>query len=1253
MLRIEKYENDVYKLVCLVQDECTGLKLEDIIKGIKQSVEEFHNSNEERRKRFLSWINGIDTKNTYETALQYRHQGTCQWVLQLPEFLAWDATDSPDARVLWLHGPAGFGKTFMSAWIIQHLEQKKQAPLSYFFCVADNQLTRDPYAALRSWLTQLLEQDELVLSSMDTVYQARNKEQTLTQLGLWELFIAVGNAIEGCTFVVDGFDECTDIDTGAHYHHNEPRNLFLRDMLKYLPETKSRVLVVSRDVPDIREYLGRESLDTPGLNVLEYEISAKDTTADVRSFSEFMVNKKLSQKKSGLRQEIASEAARRSEGMFLWINLLEREITPGQNAKELRNTVREMPSGIGEAYSREIEKIARLPRSQKSKAVMILRWTLFAIRPLRVKELAEALVVSDDDLDEYPEDDLPDSWEDGFVDEDYVKEMILGKCGSLLQLRSNSAEVPLADHTVHFVHFSVKEYLSNLPNTGSPNQWAAEFGLAQALDEEILLSRICLRYLTLSVFEDIPKDTSIYPFLSYASWAWYFHSFHKKPAPSQDIMHRTRKAFDPATSGWKVWTPLMESELALIGTENRDSSPSSTNETDSKVTSNSDVSSEVTAATDTEPNANLESRDEGRCKNVLNPIYYASLLGLTDVVKWLVAKGLDCGCEGGRFGFPLQAAVARNNKEVVEHLLDRKVNASQKGGEFGASIIAAAAISTPDMVEVLLAAKADVTAVGQAGYTALHHAARRGSAEITRQLLDHGADVDSMGHTHWTAASVACRFGHRDVLSVLLSYGTKLDLVGNIWPPFQMAILNGHEDLVSILLDKGCQPNTLFPNGFGPLHCAVRSLKITEILLEKGADPNLAASTKTTPLRLAAANGDIKVMVALINAGARVSDNSGSDAEICTPLQYAVGNGHLPAAKLLYEHGAYLDSTLKGNLNALLLAVGENSYAIVEWLLDVGASIQGIFEHTQQSLIDIATDNGHLEVAKLLVKRGCFNAQKRKDVDKTQESPDPPQVCDGDSLATLAYSGDIEGVKSYLLDLGGSYPAYVLNEGLYAASAQGHFPVAELLLRKGARVNMQDINGRTALHYAMRYIHEDIVELLVEKGASISIEDNIGSTSIDLAIIHGEKAISIIQNYMDNLTFNISRRPSLLAVTPNPNSNLSVVRARTAISGSWTGQYNYLAWRENVQEPFSINIPSEAPIGSRPCTFRSKKEDEVGKFQIHGFVDPIGTVWFVKLYESHGWLYKGQVDLEKKTLKGTWGTNRKLWFGTFVLEQEE
>lgn len=65
---------------------------------------------------------------------------------------------------------------------------------------------------------------------------------------------------------------------------------------------------------------------------------------------------------------------------------------------------------------------------------------------------------------------------------------------------------------------------------------------------------------------------------------------------------------------------------------------------------------------------------------------------------------------------------------------------------------------------------------------------------------------------------------------------------------------------------------------------------------------------------------------------------------------------------------------------------------------------------------------------------------------------------------------------------------HILSEALHAASAQGHLRPVELLLRACSKVNVGDIDGRTALHYAMSYLHDGVAELLVEKGATISIE---------------------------------------------------------------------------------------------------------------------------------------------------------------------
>jgi hypothetical protein len=72
-------------------------------------------------------------------------------------------------------------------------------------------------------------------------------------------------------------------------------------------------------------------------------------------------------------------------------------------------------------------------------------------------------------------------------------------------------------------------------------------------------------------------------------------------------------------------------------------------------------------------------------------------------------------------------------------------------------------------------------------------------------------------------------------------------------------------------------------------------------------------------------------------------------------------------------------------------------------------------------------------------------------------------------------------------------------------------------------------------------------------------------------------------------------------------------------------------------------------LDEEALTFSTSGTDEWGDFGLNGFVDQLSYVWFVKLYESQGWLYKGKLSDDMKELRGTWGGNRRLWHGTFVL----
>lgn len=1008
MLEIESLEDTVYKRATLVSQDCGNSMVESLLALMRQNATSSRASKAERRARLSARINGIHTQDTFESAVQYHHSGTCSWVVELNEFRQWTAADTECSQLLWLHGPPGFGKTILSAWVVQYLKKTSSGPAAYFFCVADNERTRDPFAILRSWLLQIIEIEDRAIDAMEAFLSSLKGQDILTNAELWEALVVLCQACPKCVFLLDGFDECTNVAASAHYHTDDSRSYFLQDLKRSLARVNdARALVVSRDIADIRAYLGRDiSHEEEGVHMLEYQITAKDTEADVALFSAHVVNQKLPRKSPEIRKQIASEAANRSKGMFLWIQLLEKEISPRQNAKQLRATVRDMPSGISEAYARELEKIHLLPGDDRSIAIMILRWVLFAVRPLQVKGLAEALIVSDRNLEAYPRDELPDEWEVGFVDEDYVNATILGLCGSLLRLRSRSPREPLCDSTVHFVHFSVKEYLTS---DGEENAWASRLGIGNGRTEAEFLSQVCLRYVTLDVFREIPTETRLFPLLSYASWAWYFHSFHQKPQPRPEVISSTKRAFDPATPSWKVWTRVLERTLvearrerSIVASEEQESSLGGEEEDALSENSVSDPGSDV-AHTDSSSARDvftaLQATDIAREPlklegdiHVENPIYYASLLGLTGIVTWLAEQGLQVSCAGGHFGFPLQAAAARGHDEVVAYLVNRKAPVNQTGGKFYTALLAAAACARLETVKILLDAGADSSLREEDGLTAVEHAARRGAPDILKMLLENGAQSTAAAK-RWAVSS-----NHRDSLRLLQAGdGETLDVLHDSRDVrvLDEAIRYSHFDIVIDVIEALPAPaiTAQLKDGSVLLHnaAAYGALPVVHTLLHhpdpsRRSDVNQLDSSGWSALHHACSQGAGDVVRVLLDASAQVN-HEGLQTSSTTVLQVAASYGDCDIIRTLHRAGARLDQKTHGNVTALWVAVAEGQTAAVGALLELGAGMRCIDEASQWTLFSTAHEQSEHEICDLLMSHGCFGGLGDQDQAIKKQTP--------------------------------------------------------------------------------------------------------------------------------------------------------------------------------------------------------------------------------------------------------------------------
>ncbi|CAN0896474.1 26S proteasome non-ATPase regulatory subunit 10 [Linum grandiflorum] len=130
-----------------------------------------------------------------------------------------------------------------------------------------------------------------------------------------------------------------------------------------------------------------------------------------------------------------------------------------------------------------------------------------------------------------------------------------------------------------------------------------------------------------------------------------------------------------------------------------------------------------------------------------------------------------------------------------------------------------------------------------------------------------------------------------------------------------------------------------------------------------------------------------------------------------------------------------------------------------------------------------------------------FKAAETGDCSVLSSLP-PPQLTKSVSLRNddrrsllhvASSSGHLEAVK-ILLEVEGSES--VVNstdeEGwapLHSAASIGSAPIVEILLSKGADVNLKNDGGRTALHYAASKGWLKIAEVLIAHGAKLNVKD--------------------------------------------------------------------------------------------------------------------------------------------------------------------
>jgi ankyrin repeat protein len=428
--------------------------------------------------------------------------------------------------------------------------------------------------------------------------------------------------------------------------------------------------------------------------------------------------------------------------VFCQLELLRRCFPPS-----VRRILEELPDSLDETYERILREIGK---PNQGHAHRLLQCLVVAIRPLRVKELAEVLAV-DFNAGGMPRLNPGWRWED-------QEEAVISACSSLVTIvKDGDSQV------VQFSHFSVKEFLT-ADRLAEPMRDISRYHIRLEAAHTIL-AQACLGVL-LRLDGRVDRDSiQSFPLALYAAEYWPMHA--RVDNVSSHIKDGMERLFDVDKPHFATWLWVY----------------------------NKDQGNSMSTTRPKEPEA--------------VPLYHAARLGFRDLAEHLIVEHPEhVNARGGFYATPMHAAVDADHVNIlsllIEHGADMEGQSGTSNGE--TPLDYAAWKGRLEAGQCLLDRGANINARDNRRDTPLISALANGLVEFARMLLERGAVIDAQNNRGGTALHYAAQSGYTRAVQLLLEHGADANLRdkgGNT--PFELASSYGHQEIVELISAYGAE----------------------------------------------------------------------------------------------------------------------------------------------------------------------------------------------------------------------------------------------------------------------------------------------------------------------------------------------------------------------------------------------------------------------------------------------------------------